>query len=173
MGAGCTHQLSFPPSPLLPAHGWDGRRSDLSAETPGSVCVLQTSLYLRCSVTTVTVRTKADGLQEHPGSLLLAGERDGGDRTCPGAATKDGDGTLNPKTLLIWWQPAPLPAPRGCFGWNCWAWLNLLSFWAHPLHLTPPPKSVPSSSHPLPPPRAFPSCYLTAVLKIMIIKICR
>ena len=45
----------------------------------------------------------------------------------------------------------------------------LLSYWEHPPHLALPPVAVPSSSHPLP--RAFPSCSLTAVLNIMIIKI--
>lgn len=38
-----------------------------------------------------------------------------------------------------------------------------LSFWDHPPHLAPPLTSEPSSSHPLPPPRAFPSCWRTAV----------
>lgn len=89
----------------------------------------------------------------------------------------------SPKTLpvpregLLWGDGRPRSPLPGLFRVELlrsveFAGFCLLSFWAHPPRLAPSPTSVPSSSHPLPPPRAFPSCYLTPVLNIVIIKIC-
>lgn len=166
---------------------WDGR-SDLSAETPSStgravlLCVLQMPLYLRCSMTTVTVGTQGAELQECPGSLLLARERDGGARTCSGAATRAGDGSLSPKTLPVlrdgphWGSDWPCSSLPGLFRVELLAQLNFLlsvcCISVHPPRLAPPPSSAPSSSHPQPPPQAFPFCCPTAVLRIMITTIC-
>lgn len=73
-------------------------------------------------MTTVTVTTEAAGSQKHPGSPLLAGDRDGGARTCQGAATKagdgDGDSLFSPKTLPVPQRSALIPAPRVILGGN-------------------------------------------------------